>query len=52
MAIDMMVITLGAGDKVKGEMDKLYALVEDEHQFRPKDFAATTRSLAPRFKAL
>jgi hypothetical protein len=52
MAIDMMVITLGAADKVKGEMDKLYGLVEDEHHFSPKEFAAALRTMSPRFKAL
>jgi hypothetical protein len=52
MAIDMMVITLGAGDKVKTEMDKLYALVEDEHHFSPKEFSTATRSLSARFKGL
>lgn len=52
MAVDMMVITLGVNDKVKGDVDKLYALVEDEHAFRAKDFAAQTRAMSGRFRGL
>lgn len=52
MAIDMIVITLGANDRLKGEVDKLYLLVEDEHTFNPRNFAAQTRAMSGRFKAL
>lgn len=52
MAIDMIVITLGANDRLKGDVDKLYQLVEDEHSFNPKNFAAQTRAMSGRFKSL
>lgn len=52
MAIDMIVITLGANDRLKNEVDTLYRLVEDEHQFNPKNFATQTRAMSGRFKAL
>lgn len=52
MAIDMIVITRGANDRLKGDVDKLYLLVEDENSFNPKNFAAQTRAMSGRFKAL
>lgn len=52
MAVDMIVITLGANDRLKGDVDKLYQLVEDEHSFSPKNFAAQTRAMSGRFRSL
>ena len=44
-AIETLCIELGEGERLKPQLNQLFASLEDEHRFRPDRFATSARQL-------